>query len=103
MGQYGSAPSGAASIVTETVLQFNSAAVNPGTSVDTTVALPLSNVSDSVIVTPQQPLTAGLIMQGRISSDGVLTVRVINATAATIDPAAVDLTVGLIKKAPGGG
>ncbi len=101
MGAYGSAPSGASSIVTETLLAFNSAAVNPNTSVDTTVAVPGANVTDAVVVTPAAAPAAGISFSARVSADGVVTVRATNATVATVDPAAVDLICAFIKKAPG--
>lgn len=102
-GAYGSAPSGSSSIITETVTAFNSANVIPNSSLDTTVALPLATVGDAVLLNPRTALATGMQMAGNIYAAGVLTIRMTNSTVASIDPAAVDIDVTLIKKAPGGG
>jgi len=61
-GSYGSSPSGAASIITETISAFDSANVVANSSVDTTVAVPGATVGDAVMVTPLAALETGLVV-----------------------------------------
>jgi len=100
-GSYGSSPSGAASIITETISAFDSANVVANSSVDTTVAVPGATVGDAVMVTPLAALETGLVIQGRVSAANVVTVRVTNATTAAVNPAAVNLSIAVIHPAPG--
>lgn len=101
MGAYGTPPSGAASILTETITGFDCANVVANQSVDTTVSVPGCTVGDTVLVTPLAALEPGLSIQGRVSAANVVTVRVINATTAAVNPAAVNLSIACIHPAPG--
>jgi hypothetical protein len=100
-GAYGTPPSGAAMIITETITGFDCANVVANQSVDTTVSVPGAVLGAACIVTPLAALEAGLVMQGRVSAANVVTVRVINATTAAVNPAAVSLSIALINPAPG--
>lgn len=98
MTVYGSSPSGATMILTEKVAGFDSANIVANSSVDTTVLFPGADVGDIVQISPvSAALEAGLTIQGRVGTQGILTIRVTNATTAAVNPAAIDLNVALIR------
>jgi len=56
------------------------------TNAETTVAVTGAKTNDFVLVAPPTGLDQGLIASGRVTSDGVVTVRLANFTAITLTP-----------------
>ena len=86
---------------TQTAMKFASASLNfgsvgAGVSLDLTIALPGAVVGDLVIVSAPSALAAGFSYNAFVSAANVVTVRLVNNTAAPIDPAAQTWGVAVI-------
>lgn len=62
----------------------------------TTVNVPGVKVGDIVMVTPDTPAT-GFQYSGYVSAASVVTLRAVNATAGTVDPASIAGTVLVLR------
>lgn len=92
-----SSPSGIQDIVTGTVT-FDSGNIGAAACLDVVVAFPGALTTDVVAVSPRANFTANCgIVSARCDAADSLTIRMINPTAAGIDPASVTLGVALIR------
>lgn len=62
----------------------------------TTVNVPEVKAGDAVVVTPDAP-ASGFVYDGYVSANSVVTLRAINCTSGTVDPASVVGTVLVIR------
>lgn len=70
-----------------TVVTIDPASIASGRTVDVTVTLPDARENDVITLGPPSTLEVGLIAFGFVSADGVVTIRLMNATAASLNPA----------------
>ena len=63
-----------------------------------TITVPGAAVGDAVVLAPPAAPDAGLVWAGRVSAANTVTVRVVNVTAAPIDPAAATWGAQVIKQ-----
>ena len=77
------------------VLDFGS--ITPSTGLELTVNVPGAVSGDYVILGLPSGLEAGLIVNGRVSSNDTVTVRVSNITAGAIDPASATYKVMVLQ------
>jgi hypothetical protein len=76
-------------------LDFPSVAA--GADEELTVTVPDAAIGDPVVVAPPAALEAGLAVTAFVSAANTVTVRLVNATVAPIDPASASYTVAIIK------
>lgn len=81
--------------VASAVLDFPSIAA--AGQAELTVAVKGAVINDPVVVGPPANLNAGLVVNGRVTAAGTVTVRVSNVTAAAIDPASGTWRVAVVK------
>lgn len=91
---HGASSTGAKTSATAT-LDFPSIAA--AGQAELTVPVSGAVVGDAVVVGAPAALNNGLIVNGRVTAAGVVTVRVSNITAAAIDPASASWRVAVVK------
>lgn len=97
MSKRRSSPSGIQSLFTDAVT-FDAGAIGAAQCLDVVVAFPGALVSDIVVVSSQANFTANCgIVSARCNAADSLTIRMINPTAAPVDPASVTLNVACIR------
>lgn len=69
------------------IVTINPGSVASGRTVDVTVAIATAHENDVVTLGPPSTLGAGLVPFAFVSATGVVTIRILNATASTVDPA----------------
>lgn len=78
------------------------ASIPAATAPDTSVAVPIAQVGDSIIVTPLGTWPPNLTApQGRCAVAGTVLVRISNPTAGAIDPASQSFRFCCIHDVPG--
>lgn len=76
---------------------LNFPSISAGAGAELTIAVTGAVVGDAVALAPPASIEAGLCWSGRVSAAGVVTIRVVNATAAPVDPAAATWGVTVIR------
>lgn len=81
---------------TRALVELDFGSISAGAVATADVAVDGARVGDFVVLGPPDSVDAGLVWSGFVSVDGTVTVRLLNTTGGSIDPAAADWKVGVI-------